>query len=121
MPPDALTLRVRVSQPGWTWSAGIQLGTLDPGETLVKLRQRNQQETLLLRVDVHASKSGLALVSFSHQPLAFSPFRIDNCTMERLHVRQVRETGSSSRHTLRPSSHSSNPSPLVLFTLPLSP
>ncbi|GAX77877.1 hypothetical protein CEUSTIGMA_g5319.t1 [Chlamydomonas eustigma] len=86
----ALMFNVRVSQPGWSWSGCIDLGgSVKPGEFLIKVRQRNQQETLLLRVDVHTSRSGLVLVKLSHQASAFSPFRIDNCTTQRLHIRQV--------------------------------
>ena len=35
---SGLSLNVRVSQPGWAWSRRICLGSVEPGEMLVKVR-----------------------------------------------------------------------------------
>ena len=34
---SSLSMNVRVSQPGWSWSNGIRLGDIEPGEMLVKV------------------------------------------------------------------------------------
>ena len=42
-----------------------------------------------MRADVRTNSSGVLLVSLAHTPSAFSPYRIDNCTCEPLHIQQV--------------------------------
>ncbi len=41
----------------------------------MQVRHRNMQETLLVHVDVRPDASGVLLISLSHQPSAFSPYR----------------------------------------------
>lgn len=45
---------------------------------------------MLVRVDVAASASGVLVVTLSHHPSGFAPYRIENCTLETLHARQHR-------------------------------
>ena len=86
--PDAsrpLRLNVRVQEAGWLWSGGIFLGS--PGDTFVKIRHRHREETMLVGVDINTSSSGVLMVTLSRQE-GFAPYRLDNFTSEKLHVRQ---------------------------------
>ncbi|KXZ51516.1 hypothetical protein GPECTOR_12g479 [Gonium pectorale] len=81
-------LQIRIQDPGWSWSGGVSLNKLDPGDMFVKIRHRNRGETRLVRLDVSVSPAGTMLVSLSHHHADFAPYRIDNCTGEVLHVQQ---------------------------------
>ena len=53
-------------------------------------RHRDRGVTMLVRVDVAASASGVLVVTLSHHPAGFAPYRIENCTTLTLHARQHR-------------------------------
>ncbi len=56
--------------------AEIKAGMCSCGLALsLQVRHRNLQETLLVRVDLRNDASGVLLVSMSHHPSAFSPYR----------------------------------------------
>lgn len=87
--PDArrpLRLNLRIKESGWLWSGGISLES--PGDMFVKVRHRHREETMLLQVDVSMSRSGVLMGRLSHQTDGFAPYRLDNCTNEKFHVRQ---------------------------------
>lgn len=87
--PDArrpLRLNIRIKESGWLWSGGISLES--PGDMFVKVRHRHREETMLLQVDVSMSRSGVLIARLSHQIDGFAPYRLDNCTNEKIHVRQ---------------------------------
>lgn len=81
-----LRLNLRIKEAGWLWSGGISLES--PGDMFVKVRHRHREETMLLQVDVNMSQSGVLVAGLSHQLDGFAPYRLDNCTNEKLHVRQ---------------------------------
>eukprot|EP00884_Botryococcus_braunii_P001070 jgi/Botrbrau1/10964/Bobra.0383s0018.1 len=93
-----LWLCMRTQGPGWMWSGGVALES--PGDLFVKIRHRDKGETLLLQVDIKTSSDGVLLICVSHQAVGFSPYRIDNCTSETLHLRQ--EGCSELEDVLRP-------------------
>ncbi|GIL97100.1 hypothetical protein Vretimale_2847, partial [Volvox reticuliferus] len=84
-----LKLQIRIQDPGWSWSGGVAVDAVDPGDLFVKIRHRNRAETQLVRVDVSLSPAGSMLLSLSHHHTDFAPYRIDNCSGEALHVQQV--------------------------------
>ncbi|GIL46445.1 hypothetical protein Vafri_3439, partial [Volvox africanus] len=84
-----LKLQIRIQDPGWSWSGGVAVDAVDPGDLFVKIRHRNRAETQLVRVDVSLSPAGSMLLSLSHHHTDFAPYRIDNCSGEVLHVQQV--------------------------------
>jgi hypothetical protein len=45
---------------------------------------------MMVRVDVATTASGVLRVTLSHHPAGFAPYRIENCTLETLHARQLR-------------------------------
>lgn len=48
---------------------------------------REQEVTRLIRVDVSTSASGVLTVALSEQEKGFAPYRLDNCTGLKLHLR----------------------------------
>jgi hypothetical protein len=83
-----LRLCVRVQEAGWLWSGGFSPDV--PGDLFVKIRHRDRGVTMLVRVDVAATGAGTLLVTLSHHPAGFAPYRLENCTLETLHCRQQR-------------------------------
>ncbi|KAK9798969.1 hypothetical protein WJX73_003190 [Symbiochloris irregularis] len=75
-----------VHEAGWLWSGGVAISS--PGDLFIKIRHRGRGETLMLKVDVSTTKSGPMLVTISHQAAGFTPYRLDNCTSETLHISQ---------------------------------
>jgi len=53
-----------------------------------RIRHRSRGETLLLQLDVAASSSGI-VATLSGRQGGFAPYRIDNCSAEKLHVQQA--------------------------------
>ena len=43
--------------------------------------------TMLVRVDICATRDGVLVVNVSHQTGGFAPYRLDNCSSETLHLR----------------------------------
>eukprot|EP00198_Chlamydomonas_reinhardtii_P007834 XP_001697171.1 predicted protein [Chlamydomonas reinhardtii] len=84
-----LRVQLRIQDPGWSWSGGVALEELGPGDLFVKIRHRNRAETQLVRLDVSLSSAGTLVVGLSHHHTDFAPYRIDNCSSEVLHVQQV--------------------------------
>ena len=41
-------------------------------------------------MDVAVTSSGVVLITLSHNPTGFAPYRIENCSLETLHARQQR-------------------------------
>ena len=83
-----LRLSMRVQGAGWQWSGGAILDS--PGDTFVKIRHRDRGVTMLVRLDVATGPLGVLCITLSHQPAGFAPYRIENCTLETLHARQLR-------------------------------
>ncbi|KAA6426828.1 MAG: Vacuolar sorting-associated [Trebouxia sp. A1-2] len=81
-----LRLCLRLHEAGWLWSGGFALDT--PGDLFVKIRHREQEVTRLVRVDVSTSANGVLAVALSEQEKGFAPYRLDNCTGLKLHLRQ---------------------------------
>ena len=48
---------------------------------------REQEVTRLVRVDVSTSANGVLAVALSEQEKGFAPYRLDNCTGLKLHLR----------------------------------
>lgn len=48
---------------------------------------REHEITRLIRVDVSSSANGVLAVALSEQERGFAPYRLDNCTGLRLHLR----------------------------------
>ncbi|KAK2078489.1 hypothetical protein QBZ16_003329 [Prototheca wickerhamii] len=95
-----LRLCVRLREAGWLWSGGFGLDS--PGDTFIKVRHRDRGDTLLLRVGVAqtGSRAGSLAVSLARQPAGFSPYRIENCSLATVLVRQRRVRDQ--QDTLRP-------------------
>ncbi len=53
-------------------------------------RHRDRGVTMLMRIDVGASDSGVLRLTLSHHASGFAPYRIENCSLETLHARQDR-------------------------------
>ena len=51
---------------------------------------RDRGVTMLVRVDVCAAEGGVLVINVSHQAAGFTPYRLDNCSSETLHLRQVK-------------------------------
>ncbi len=58
---------------------------------------REQEVTRLVRVDVSTSANGVLAVALSEQEKGFAPYRLDNCTGLKLHLRQVLAVPAGSR------------------------
>lgn len=87
--PDAtkpLRLSVRIREAGWMWSGGLRMDV--PGDTIIKLRHRVREETKLIQLDVNLQSNGVLLAILTHQESGFAPYRLDNFTSEKVHVRQ---------------------------------
>lgn len=87
--PDAskpLLISLRVQEAGWMWSGGLVMDV--PGDTIVKLRHRVREETVLVQMDVSLQQGGILLATLMHQSSGFAPYRLDNFTSEKIHVRQ---------------------------------
>ena len=81
-------LSVRLQEAGWMWSGGFSLER--SADLFVKIRHRDRGITMLMRVDVSSNPREEVLhVTLSHNPEGFAPYRIDNCSLEILHCRQV--------------------------------
>lgn len=50
---------------------------------------REHETTRLIRVDVSSSANGVLAVALSEQEKGFAPYRLDNCTGLRLHLRSL--------------------------------
>ena len=50
---------------------------------------REQEVTRLIRVDVSTSANGVLTVALSEQQKGFAPYRLDNCTGLKLHLRSA--------------------------------
>ena len=48
---------------------------------------REHEITRLIRVDVSSNANGVLAVALSEQERGFAPYRLDNCTGLRLHLR----------------------------------
>ena len=60
---------------------------------------REQEVTCLVRVDVSTSANGVLAVAFSQQEKGFAPYRLDNCTGLKLHLRYMPPVHAASRST----------------------
>ena len=56
---------------------------------------REQEVTRLIRVDVSTSANGVLAVVLSEQEKGFAPYRLDNCTGLKLHLRYLTTLFSS--------------------------
>lgn len=81
-----LRLNIRIQEAGWLWSGGLSLES--PGDMFVKIRHRQKEETMLFSVNIDINKNGILLCLLTHQMSGFAPYRLDNFTSEKLHVRQ---------------------------------
>eukprot|EP00210_Caulerpa_lentillifera_P003740 g3573.t1 len=93
-----LLLSFRVQEAGWLWSGGIGLET--SGDTFIKIRHRVTEETILIHMETSLSPQGVLLSKLSLQDTGFAPYRLDNFTSQKLHVRQ--EGIESQDDVLRP-------------------
>lgn len=87
-PDTPLKLQIRLLEPGCSWSGATALD--QPGESLLKLRQKHQGTTRLLQLLVRAVPGGGVVAVVSGASTAFAPYRIDNCSSVVLHVQQAR-------------------------------
>lgn len=53
----------------------------------VQVRHRDRQETLLVRADISTGANGVVVACLTHQDAGFAPYRLDNCTVQTLHIR----------------------------------
>ncbi len=80
-------LSVRIQEPGWMWSGGFSLD--NAGDMFLKLRHRDRGVTDIVRAEIsHSSEDGTKRIVLRSNPLAFTPYRLDNCSLETLTVRQ---------------------------------
>ena len=81
-----LLLSIRVQEAGWMWSGGLKIDA--PGDTMIKLRHRVREETLLIQMDVELRANGVLYATLMHQPSGFAPYRLDNFTSDKIYARQ---------------------------------
>ena len=81
-----LLLSIRVQEAGWMWSGGLKIDA--PGDTMIKLRHRVREETLLIQMDVGLRANGVLYATLMHQPSGFAPYRLDNFTSDKIYARQ---------------------------------
>lgn len=80
-------LSVRIHEAGWMWSGGFSLD--NAGDIFVKLRHRDRGVTQIVRVEIsHSSEDGTKKIILRSNPEAFTPYRLDNCSLETLTIRQ---------------------------------
>lgn len=80
-------LSVRILEAGWLWSGGFSLE--HAGDIFLKLRHRDRGITRIVRADVsHSLKDGTRRIIFRSNPDDFTPYRIENCSLETLIIRQ---------------------------------
>lgn len=80
-------LCVRILEAGWLWSGGFSLE--HAGDIFLKLRHRDRGITRIVRADVsHSLKDGTRRIIFRSNPEEFTPYRIENCSLETLIIRQ---------------------------------
>ena len=80
-------LSVRIHEPGWMWSGGFSLD--NAGDMFLKLRHRDRGVTHIVRAEIsHSSEDGTKRIVLRSNPGAFTPYRLDNCSLETLTVRQ---------------------------------
>ena len=80
-------LSVRIQEPGWMWSGGFSLD--NAGDMFLKLRHRDRGVTHIVRAEIsHSSEDGTKRIVLRSNPGAFTPYRLDNCSLETLTVRQ---------------------------------
>ena len=90
---------IRLQEAGWMWSGGFSPER--SADLFVKIRHRDRGITMLIRIDATSSPTNDMLhISFSHNPEGFSPYRIENCSLETLHCRQ--ENVQDQQDVLRP-------------------
>jgi len=80
-------LSVRIQEAGWMWSGGFSLE--HAGDVFLKLRHRDRGITRVVRADLsQSSDDGSRRIVFRSNPEDFTPYRLDNCSLETLTVRQ---------------------------------
>ena len=83
----ARKLSVRIQEAGWMWSGGFSLE--HAGDVFLKLRHRDRGITRVVRADLsQSSNDGSRRIIFRSNPEDFTPYRLDNCSLETLTVRQ---------------------------------
>lgn len=92
-------LSFKIQEAGWQWSGGLDLESAD-GDVFLKLRHRVTEETQLIHVETSLSPDGVLLSTLSKQDSGFAPYRLDNFTSEKIHVRQEGE--ASQEDVLKP-------------------
>lgn len=73
------------------WRAHLPLNIRITGQchrSNFKVMCRDRGVTMLVRVDVCAAEGGVLVINVSHQAAGFTPYRLDNCSSETLHLRQ---------------------------------
>jgi hypothetical protein len=80
-------LSVRIQKAGWMWSGGFSLD--NAGDLFLKLRHRDRGITHIVRAEIsHSSEDGTKKIILRSNPEGFTPYRLDNCSLETLTIRQ---------------------------------
>eukprot|EP00890_Picochlorum_soloecismus_P002884 jgi/Picsp_1/3597/NSC_06434-R1_vacuolar protein sorting-associated len=78
---------IRIFEAGWIWSGGFNLER--SGDIFVKIRHRDRSITTIIRVEMALSESnGTMTVSLYPSASDFSPYRLENCSLEMMSIRQ---------------------------------
>jgi len=78
---------IRIFEAGWIWSGGFKLER--SGDIFVKIRHRDRSITVIIRAEMALSESnGTMTVSFYPSASDFSPYRLENCSLEMMSIRQ---------------------------------
>lgn len=80
-------LSIRIQQAGWMWSGGFSLD--HAGDLFLKLRHRDRGITKIVRADIcHSAEHGTEKIILRSNPEEFTPYRLENCSLETLTIRQ---------------------------------
>lgn len=80
-------ISVRIQQAGWMWSGGFSLD--HAGDIFLKLRHRDRGITRIVRADIsHTSDHETKQIIIRSNPNGFAPYRLENCSLETLTIRQ---------------------------------
>ena len=78
---------IRIHHAGWMWSGGFSLDHV--GDLFLKLRHRDRGITKIVRADIsRTSDHGTEQIILRSNPEEFAPYRLENCSLETLTVRQ---------------------------------
>lgn len=77
---------IRILEAGWLWSGGFSLDC--SGDTFVKIRHRDRGVTTIILANIYSDCDGVMWITLSSNKNNFTPYRIENCSLETLNIRQ---------------------------------